>query len=546
MFRKSSLITQILLVMGSASAAFAAVEPIQGNTLSSVGSAAGSAATAEAKGNSLVARRLELANAFAKAAEQEPVKALEFAKELLKLENEDAVIDLIKFMVTKPNASLVPQIKHEILAYPNARFVTRSLVKAGRDLNPDINIIAADLLIDEKEDFSGLEIMTLLIKRGYTTQQVADIFEYSKDQKAKNDIRYNLGVININKSLPEDVRVFALLITISNFYVDLLNEKKMIIQVLKNAKHDYVLIAEKLLDKSLDQYKYLGIPFEILEELTKNKDTEIAEKARKIVGLKLSDEKQKWQKDIDGEGEMGADGESEISEMTYLYIRDFLSQFGDVPENIAYLLKVLDETKNKAAKKRVLETLSQSNLNSQIAAGLIKCSEKERNIEIESGILKAIFKKGFKKEAFRFLPKVIRMLNESPKGDIDYNPLTLFGKSEATVEFRKYLEEIIAGSEWKPFVKALAVITLGANYGVDLSKNMAIFKSVLEDKEIGYYRIRLILWELGSADQRTNVLEILKEAARSGNQNASKIAKESLARFPSEVEWRKFREKQNK
>jgi hypothetical protein len=138
------------------------------------------------------------------------------------------------------------------------------------------------------------------------------------------------------------------------------------------------------------------------------------------------------------------------------------------------------------------------------------------------------------------------MLNESPKGDIDYNPLTLFGKSEATVEFRKYLEEIIAGSEWKPFVKALAVITLGANYGVDLSKNMAIFKSVLEDKEIGYYRIRLILWELGSADQRTNVLEILKEAARSGNQNASKIAKESLARFPSEVEWRKFREKQNK
>jgi hypothetical protein len=506
----------------------------------------GTTQTLEAQGNTLEARRIELKEVISKNIANEPRKTIIAVHELLKMGRLDDVVHLIKVINENQKSSAIKEIRDTILTYPDDKFIVASLEKAGQELDPKINIFAANMLIDKIKDMKyespASHIIVTLIKKGVLTSQVIDIMERVKNtgQYNLNWISRELNEIAFAEAYPREVRAFSLLMVMGYFKTSSEQYNGTITGVLGNANHEYLLNAITLLEKGLAFENYPNSPWEIIKTLKKSKDTQIAKMAIDIDAQVEKKEKKEWQETILG-------GPKTDPNMQDNMRHDYLEKFGDTKENVLFLINILRSEQDERRRSELLEDMQYSKQDEVILPVINKMALNDKSSAVRLKAVQILIGKGFEKKAFEMFRELINQENINGE-NLGLGLLLSFKNKGIIAEVGDYLNEVNVNSKYRIDLQAVAAILLSKNYNKEIIKFKTLIEKVLNDKSTNSETAGALVNELAdlavtSPKQRNDAILLLEDATSSANLNVSERAKKTIRVFLRKFNWWKEYEK---
>jgi hypothetical protein len=476
-------------------------------------SSAGTTLTVEAQSNTTEAKRLELRHAIDQSGPKGSRKTGEAITELIKIENPDDIIYLLGMMNKNKETPLEVQIKKAILAYPNNTFIAIALKKAGQDFDADINIIAANLLIDKGEKSQALMTMTALIKKGVLTRQIIDIIERVPNRKELvgkksptgeilygMEIEQQLAFISGDATLPMDVRMFSTLITAA--YYGCFFSKENILPTLQNAGYDYQLEAVKLLEKATAIGANAATPYLILKALQRSHFKEISQKATNICNRIENERKLTMRKIVTGETKTHLENRLEV-------IQYYLDNFGDEDEEVEFLLGVLQKEKDSDVKRQVVSTIGSSKHFQMALKKIIQISEENVPAALRLNAIYALIRNKQEQSAFESLWKYIN--EEAGHGKIiSVDIFDQFGEGYQA-KTKKMLEKLYANNS--ELVQVYAALCLLNNCGVMMadyqSETLQVMKTNISEDNALFIMMELSFIAARNIKIRPDILELV-------------------------------------
>jgi HEAT repeat protein len=473
-----------LLTIVSASVVLGAI------SVSVAGAQAAAVIVADSKANTLIAQRQELKDEISKFGEKNAGRASIAITKLLNLENPDDIIYLLGLMIKNPKSPMAEEIKKIILGHGKKKYLVTALKKAGQDQSTDVNIAAANLLIDMKEKLEGLKVMVALIKKGIVDKRVIGIMERVPTPDKLNGVKMADGKIiyniEIQQSLqeiyktgtfPQDLQVFTLLM-LGAYYnnYDLRNEHEKMSEILAKADHEYLMNSLHLLKKAVAVYQFSpNVPWELVKQLTGSKDAAVAKLAREIDEWREKEEEKKWNKEAEGGPEI---------DPTFRDVRryQYLSRFGDSEKNVKYIIGLINKEKDGKLREEMLETLMESKQEKIILPYLKKVALEDSSARVRAKAVQVLIKKGYEEESFELLPKEIDLQYFILKGRDGRNIFSEFKKTEIKNKVAKYLASVGDDEKNELLIRGLAIVNL-AKYDLDLGKRVVLIISYFNDQK---------------------------------------------------------------
>lgn len=518
----------------------------------------GTTLTTEALANTIEARRTELKEVISKTIAKEPKKAITAAYELLKIEMPDDIIYLIKVINENSKSQATKEIQDAVLKYPNDRFIISGLKKAGQDISTEVNIIAANLLIDKKDELAALKVMVALIKKGIIDHRVIDIMERVPNRQSLNGIKvaggqiiYNDEIIqefqNITRAeaFPADVRVFTLLLTAAYYSCYLENDKEMIWRTLENASQEYLLDSITLLEKVLRSPGNEGVVAgELLRKLSVSKKTDVAKRATKDI--------EEYEKELKEGARMTLlgkkDSELPQPEVKYQSVRYFSGPKATRADT-EFLLKELMKNPDGEMRSSIINTFGEkTNYEEIVLPVLRKIAQEDPSFGMRGAAINGLINRGLEIEALNLLKPLINKMTKSSEFNPEWRPFSDFKDASAREEAKKYLTSLRDAKKLTFNERLYGSVALLTNFeikdktsidvideGLKMS-SPGIIEAVLEGLSFSA-RINSINNEINSAYEN---LEKIKRLEKSGNPIIATLAQNTLKRIYHAAWWHKL------
>lgn len=502
-------------------------------SVSAAGSKAAELIVADSKANTLIAQRQELKDEISKFGEKNADQAAIAIKKLLNLENPDDIIYLLGLMIQNPKSPMAEEIKKAILAYGKKEYLVTALNKAGQDKSVEINIAAANLLIDMKEELEGLKVMASLIKKGVIDKRIIDIMDRVPERERLNGIKmedsqmiYNIEVQqaleNIGKAdvFPQNVRVFSMLLNMGYYGAYLDNEKAVILDVLNIDSSEYLLNAIRLLKKSIElQTEGSGVAKEILGVLSKSKDTEVAHTAEQIIVKFDAEQKEETQRILRRERKQPSD--------RAFYALQYLKA-DHTEADVRFLIDVLRTDPDAKVRMSIIQSIMHSKYIKTAVADLVYVAKNDPIINVRIGALHVLIVNGYENEAFELVGALIRNNHES-NGVIKWDPFRYFEQPGIKKKSELLLKELLETKN--NFIRGYAQLCLLLHYQGDFNQYandiMALFKDPgLKEETAKYFMEQLGYVANKRQDCTARVLTLIRQLEDYNNPVISSLAKQ--------------------
>lgn len=545
----------VVLIMIPVSAVFAMAAPVPEASLLTA------TAIADPQADTINAKRLELRDIISKSGAKDVGKTISAAKKLIELENPEDIVILINLMIQNPKTSLAEKTQKTILEHPNKAFLATALKQAGQDKSADMNIAAANLLIDMKEELEGLKVMVSLIKKGVITGQIIDIMDRVPSRDKLNGVTmadgktiYNIEIqqalqeIYRTGTYPQEVRVFALLMRAAYYGCYLENDKALIWQTLERANHQYLSNAMILLEKTLNiSNEGVMVAENILRKLTVSKIADIAQRAVKDIEKYENGLKERARLTLLGKRDNElADRDEKYSAIGYF------SGPKATREDIRFLIGQYYTNPDPDVRSSVVLGFSEkTNYEDVVLPFLRKIAQNDPWLGMRANAIAGFIDRGLEKEALDLLKPLVEKMAQTSQLVPAWRAFAEFKDAKIKEEAMKYLTELQNDKKSTFNEKLYATVALLTNFEIKDQISSEIVEEGLKSSDPGVIEA-VVEWLTWSAYINTNNnklsdacedIEKMKHLEKSEIPKIATLAHDELKRIYQSGFWQKLQTK---